>query len=213
MKSHPQNRIGLFAFTILFVSFLTTTTAQNLCPAIYSDNASGRIFEGKMFAGASLYQLERNEWLPLPHLKSDMGAYRTVIANEDPQIQQFNLLELSVVDHPANTEVLFDKNGILHTLQLVQMPRMAADQSGRDVQHFLFKKDSLVYHGNFDEQSSTAEESLVFEFRRTHVIMEAKVLIDAKTSAWLDVAYGRYHYQLGTFIGEPLSKSSGIIQK
>lgn len=93
------------------------------------------------------------------------------------------------------------------------MPSMAVGQSGRDVQRFLFKKNSLVYYGNFDEQSSTAEESLVFEFRRTHGIMEAKVLIDAKTSAWLDVAYGSYLDQLGTSVGEPLSKSSDKIQK
>ncbi|MCC6411204.1 MAG: hypothetical protein IT270_06075 [Saprospiraceae bacterium] len=213
MKSHHQNRIGLFVLAILLISLLPTTNAQQLCPSVYADNAGGRVFEGEIFAGATSYQLERNDWLPLPHLKSDLGIYRTSIVNESQQVQHLNLLELVVVDHPKNTEILFDKHGSLHTLELIQRPRMAIDQDGRDLQRFFADKDSLVYYGNFDRQSPDAEESLVFEFRRTHGIMEAKVVIDAKNSVWLDEAYGRYLAQYGASLGQQLNKSNDKLQK
>lgn len=213
MKSLLQNRIGLFPLTILLISLIHPTHAQQLCPSVYADNADGRVFEGEIFAGATSYQLERNDWLPLPHLKSDLGVYRTAIVNETPQVQHINLLELAVVDHPKNTEVLFDKYGAFHTLELIQRPRMAVDQNGRDLQRFFADKDDLVYYGNFDRQSPDAEETMVFEFRRTHGIMEAKLVIDAKNSVWLDEAYGRYLAQYGLSLGQQLNQSNDKLQK
>ena len=213
MKSHIQNRIGLLALTILFTSMLSTTNAQQWCPSVYADNAGGRVFEGEIFAGATSYQLERHDWLPLPHLKSDLGIYRTAIVNETQLVQHINQFELAVVDHPKNTEVLFDKNGVLHTLELIQRPRMAVDQDGRDLQRLFADKDSLVYYGNFDRQSPDAEETMVFEFRRTHGIMEAKLVIDAKNSVWLNEAYGRYLAQYGLMLGQQLNKSNAKLQR
>jgi hypothetical protein len=90
---------------------------------------------------------------------------------------------------------------------------MAVDRLGRDVQRLVADPDGKAFYANFDERSADAEEALVLEFRRTHGIQEAKVVLDAKNTPWLEDAFAAYLEQFGASVGQPLSKSSDKFQQ
>lgn len=184
---------------ILLVSVIALIAKGASCPFIYADNPDGKVFIGEIFSGATAPQLERHDWLPLPGLQPNNGAYRLSITNEVPEIQNTNLFELVAVDHPAGTEVLFDKYGRLHSVSNVQMPRSATDLTGFDVQYLIAEKDSLRYTGLNESQTPDANNAIILEFKRPHGADSAKLVINAKNTMWLDVAHGMFIDEFGVY--------------
>ncbi len=201
-------------FTMLVVIALTNKGQS--CPFIYAENPGGRVFEGEIYSGATYPQLERHDWLSLPHLKPTGETYRIAIANEVKEAQHTNLLELVAVDHPLRAIVLFDKYGRLHTMPDLQAPLGAVAADGQDIREQILWEDSLRYLGPPDNNTPDASETLTLQFRRPPGAREAKLVINAKNSMWLDHAHGLMVDGFGEYGGKVrenfLKKSAGELQ-
>ena len=81
IASYVFSTIGLivgFLAIILIIVLLTKSS----CPFVYADNGETFIFEGEIYGGAIMHNMERADYLPLPNLKVKNGQYRIRISNE-----------------------------------------------------------------------------------------------------------------------------------
>lgn len=182
--------IGFTALAVVVIAIIAFASKGESCPFVYADNPDGRVFEGELYSGATYPQLERHDWLPMPHLQATGQTYRLAIANKVKEAQHTNLLELVAIDHPEQTEVLFDKYGRLHTLANPQAPVKATSLEGEDVLYQIARQDSFIYLGTPNNNTADASDGIVLQFQRPGHAQSAKLVINAKNSMWLDHAHG-----------------------
>jgi hypothetical protein len=190
--------IGLTAVGLVTL-VIVIGLATGSCPTIYAENADGNILEGEPYVGATHPQIERHDWLPLTHLKANGDFYQIRIANEAPEIQHINLLELVSAEHPAGTSALFDKYGKLHTLANPESPQKATDLEGHDVRAAVVAEDNKLFVGNLDNANARAEDGLDLTFNRPAGAGQAKLLVRARNSGWLDYAHESLQQELGEY--------------
>jgi hypothetical protein len=174
--------------------------SKQSCPFVYACNGKKYGFIGEIFSGAVYPQLERHDYLPLSPIKPVNGKYSVQITNEVKEIQHINFLELLVVDHPADTRVLFDRDGNPFSLCNLQQAISCKAPDGREVGDLTGTVDSLSYTTGA-EQPGLILDSLVFTFNRQPDAKKAKLLIRVKNSFWLDYSYGRFLDLFGNKIG------------
>lgn len=189
---------GVAFLAVSLVALLTKSS----CPFVYAENPEGSLFQGELYSGAVYPQLERHDWLPLPGLLPRDGAYQVRLANRAKEIQHTNVLELLAVDHPTGTEVLYDKNGALQTIQHVQSPSQAFDLEGVDILNSITITDSLAYTGSIVNARSDAREGLVLTFSKPAHARQAKLVIRAKNTFWMDYMYGLFLDEFGEYSPE-----------
>lgn len=208
--------VGVTAGVLITISLIAFATKGQSCPFIYAENPAGRVFEGEIYSGATYPQLERHDWLPMPRLKPSGETYRITIANQVKEAQHTNLLELVAVDHPLKAIVLFDKYGRLHTMPDLQAPLGAVSADGQDIREQILREDSLRYLGPPDNNTPDASETLTLQFRRPPGAREAKLVVNAKNSMWMDYAHGLMVDEFGEYAGKIrenfLKKSAGDLQ-
>jgi len=214
-KTLAFNFLGYAAIGLLLA--LLALAAKGSCPFVYALNPDGTPLQGELYSGSTYPQLERHDWLPLPALRPNDGAYQVRIANKVKEIQHTNLLELVAVDHPVGTEVLFDKKGQLHTLNRSQSPVQAVDFEGQDVKKFIEKTDTLTWYGNPANPRPRAEDGLVLTFEKPAGANQAKLMINAKNTFWMDYMYGLFLDEFGEYAGyvrkQYLEKSEADIRR
>jgi hypothetical protein len=179
--------VGATAAAIAIIAL----AAKQSCPFVYAYDGQTYGFTGEIFSGAVYPQLERHDYLPLSLIKPVGGKYMVQITNEVKEIQHVNLMELMAVDHPEGTRVLLDDKGIPFTFNNPQPSFSCMAPGGRDVTDRVSTADSLSYTTD-DRQSDLVMDSLVFTFNRQQGARNAKLLVRAKNSFWLDYSYGRF---------------------
>ena len=176
--------------TAVAVAIILLATKQS-CPFIYAYDGSAFDFAGEIYSGAIYPNLERHDYLPLYSIKPVDGKYSLQITNEVKEIQHTNVMELCIVDHPADTRVLFDRNGTLVTLGTLQQAISCIAPNHKDVTDLTNAVDSLTYTTN-ETRPDQVMDSLVFTFNRAPAAHTAKLLVRAKNLFWLDYVYGRF---------------------
>lgn len=194
--------VGISAGVFAAVVLIALATKGQSCPFVYAENPGGQVFEGEIFSGATYPQLERHDWLPLPHLQPTGDTYRLTVANQVREIQYTNLLELVAVDHPLKAIVLFDKYGQLHTMADLQAPLVATGQEGQDIREQVVREDSLRYIGAPDNTTPDASDAILLEFERPQGAQLAKLVVHAKNSMWMDYAHGLMLDEFGEYAGK-----------
>jgi hypothetical protein len=195
--------VAMAAFgLILIIAALTKSS----CPFVYSDNGSDFLFTGEIFSGATQPGLERDDYLPLPKLRSDGGSYKIRLTNEVNEVQSVNSAGIIVADHPENTSVLIDKIGVIHSVGNISRPVRATNNSGSDVLPFIASKDSLSYSGDMKDQNSSGIEDIYLKFKRPDNSGSSKLIIRAKNTFWLDVLFSKFHGLFGSKYDEFVSK-------
>lgn len=169
------------------------------CPFVYALNPDGTVFEGELYSGATHPQLERHDWLPLPHLLPNGTDYCIRLANKAKEIQHTNLLELVAVDCPLGAEAMYDKHGRLHTLLRPQAPTQAIDFDGNDALLQVERADSLSWWGSPDNDRPRADQGLTLTFDRPAGATKAKLVVRAKNTFWLDHLYGQFLDEFGQY--------------
>jgi hypothetical protein len=172
---------------------------KSSCPFVYAENPNGSLFQGELYSGAVYPQMERHDWLPVSGLLPNDGAYQIRLANRAKEIQHTNVLELVAVDHAPGTEVLFDKNGAIQTIKQAQSPLQALDLEGVDKKNNIAEADSLAYIGNVENARPDAREGLVMTFSKPVHARQAKLVICAKNTFWMDYMYGLFLDEFGEY--------------
>jgi len=179
-------------YTALFVvGLIAILTKGASCPFVYSDNGSNVSFEGEIYSGATAIPLERNDYLNLKSLKPLDNLYKIKLTNEVHEIQNTNLAELVVFDHPAGTNILADKYGIAHSVSDIIKPLIAANNYGRSLVNEFSFQDSLRYISEI-KNDALLEDTISLMFEKPVNAVSSKLIVSGKNTMWLDYMFGRF---------------------
>ncbi len=185
---------GAGVFGVLLIIVILTKSS---CPFIYSFNGTNYIFSGEIFSGATRPGLERDDYLSLPSLVSSDQLYKIKITNEVHEIQNINLTELLVFDHPENKSVIIDKYGIPSYINNPVTPIEAVDSGNKDLLQDLSGKDTLIFTGTGSAIGKAGIQEIELKFKNPEKSEMAKLIIRAKNSFWLDGLISKIHILFG----------------
>ena len=193
VASYVFSGLAIAIPVIVAVALLT----KESCPFIYvSDNDSLK-FIGEIYSGAIYPSLERDDYLPLPEAKPGQAEYMIRMTNEVHEIQNTNLAELQVIDHPLGTKVLMDKYGNYQTIVNPQSPAEAVNLKGKNILDVIRERDTLLYFGNNLEKDESSTDGIILKFNRPPDASHAKLVIKSKSTFWLDYVFTRFHSLFG----------------
>jgi hypothetical protein len=155
------------------------------CPFVYSWDGHQFVFDAELYGGAVARGLQREDYSELPHLQAHNGAYRVLVNDELPETDYTDRLELLSVDHRAGTSVGIDDSGKLYSLNALQVPLSAHDESGADLLPWLASADRRIWE---TPPASTPGGQLRHEihltFSKPADAATAKLLVHAGTGEW-----------------------------
>lgn len=187
---------GLAAFVMAVVLVIIILTKES-CPFVYSFDGTDYQLSGEIYSGAIFPSLERDDYLILPQLQPHEGAYKLRLANDIEEIQHTNLTILRAVDHPQGTELLVDKYGRYYTVSDPQTPISAKTPGGQNVLEMLKNKDQYRYSGDISADKTRPKDAVDISFSRPVNSDNARLLLRAKNSFWLDYTMGRFFDMFG----------------
>ena len=187
-------------WTFLLIYLIQSTS----CPHVYSyDGQAYRLdadpLSGSLFRGAESTDLDRLEFLAAVG-----GEYRLRIANERDERDHVNAVELLVVDHPPQVEVLPTSAGGLAGLTDLRSPLQCTDTQGRDQLALLAEADDLPFVSAASDFSSEADEApleiltCVFDFSGGG---DAVLLLRAHNSQFAADIFVEYLAEMGPGVG------------
>ncbi|PHN01600.1 hypothetical protein CRP01_36485 [Flavilitoribacter nigricans DSM 23189 = NBRC 102662] len=193
--------IGVLAIVTIIVAL-----TKSSCPYLYVYDGQDYVFEGELYGGAILKNLERDDYLPLPRLQADGSIYKLKIANELKEEEYTNLARLVVVDHPQHTTVLLDQKGQPHLIQDPQLPVQAL-ANGEDIRSTLQRTDRDVYLFDHTEATTNAAN---LRFEKPAGATSGKLVLNAKNSLWFDWVFGEFTKKFGGFYDQWIEKQAAL---
>ena len=193
--------IGIVVGAMVVIGVIVALTKSS-CPLVYTYDGTSYHFTGEMYGGAVNSSAERDDYMPLPDIKTFEGKYQLKVSNELLERQYTNLAELIVVEHPDNVTVLVDKHGGIQTMSNLNSPILATDGNNQRCTNAMTSKDSLSYLFNQGNHKNPELSSLVLSFDKPGKAQSAKLVLNVKNSYWLDYIYGKFNEQFGTFFNE-----------
>jgi hypothetical protein len=186
---------------------------KNSCPFIYVYDGNSYQFCGEIYSGAIHPPLERDDYLALDSLKSSDRKYMIKITNEVREIQNTNLAELWMFDHPGNCSVLVDKYGKEHTVIEPAAPLQAFNLIGKDVKQLINKKDTLNYISTPLSKDNPLKDGIILSFSNQKNSDSAKLVIRAKNTFWLDYVFGQFYEMFGIAYNRWMEKQKTVPAK
>ncbi len=167
---------------------------EGSCPYIYAYDGSQYVMEGEAYAGAILQNNERNDYMPLPSLKTVDQEYQLQMSNELDERHYTNLARLMVVNHPKESRVLLDKYGHPHQFSSRLTTPDVMSLNGQHLHAVLNKKDRNVFF--FNEQESS-KNGVIVRFQKPDDISHGKLLLNGNNTLWLGALYADFTSQFG----------------
>lgn len=206
--SYVFGTVGVVAGVLAVIAIVVVLTKSS-CPFIYTHNGTNFQFYGELYGGAIYPSLERHDYLYLNGVSPQGGIYTFQITNELLEKQYTNLAELIVVDHPQNTQVLMDKYGSVQTISQAQVP-FSAKANGKEYASVLSQIDSNNFLFSEPSKENKDMSHVDLSFKNPMHAKQAKLLIHAKNSLWLDYAYGEFNKQFGTYYSTFVEKQKKV---
>lgn len=196
--------LSVIGFTVAgaaLVAIIVATTKSS-CPFVYIKEGDTYAFTGELYPGAILPSLERSDYIPLKNFTAQNDIYELKITNELLEIQYTDLAQLLIVNHSKDFEILLDQNGKLHTISKKETPKeVVVDDHLFEINSSL-KKDNLSYL--FDQEKLPEKEwnNITITFDNILQSNQAKLILSAKNSLWLDLVYGKFNQQFGLYFNQ-----------
>ncbi|WP_421798893.1 hypothetical protein [Haliscomenobacter sp.] len=175
------------------------------CPFVYVKDGEKYAFQGEAFGGAVGANLCRDDYMPLPMLKTTGGQYQLSLNNELQERQYTDLAELMVVEHPEGTQVLVDQSGRAQLFKQQLSPISAESYNGNNLQPLLENKDQLAYSFNDED---FARNGVELKFDKPEGAQKANLLLNAKNSIWVDQVLDAYFSKFGNKFDTWMEKQS-----
>jgi hypothetical protein len=182
---------GVVAVAAVYIATLVVCG----CPHVYSDNGDGLEYNNTLFTGANAPQLERFDYKELTDYFPTSSVFTIQIKNEEKEDQFTNLVEVISVMHPKGIEVVADKNGEIHTLQKLEGPISATDNTNTSVLPYLEARDDYPYRFNPFTFDDLAEVVMTFDAKNQS--NDAKLLIRARNTMWSGYVYDEFNKLFG----------------
>ena len=175
---------GIAAGTLVTVVAIALLTKQS-CPFVYSWDGEKYSFDAEPYGGAIAQGLERDDYSEVEHLRADHGMYRLLLTNEVDETQFTNLMELWVVDAPADAQIVSDEFGTLHSVMHLQTPVAATDRAGNDLLRWLTATDRLIWEPAAMPASDGAlRDEITLTFPKPEGARNARLVVNAATGLW-----------------------------
>jgi hypothetical protein len=184
------------AIALPVLAIIVALTKQS-CPFIYVSEENNDKFIGEIYSGAIYPSLERPDYLPLPPPKTGQRDYNIIMTNEVHEIQNTNLIELNVFDHPKGTNVFIDKYGKYQTTGNLQSPQKATNLKEEDITDLIRQEDTLTYFGSGPEKDPALRDGIIMTFKRPVQANTAKLMVNARSTYWLDYVFTRFNELFG----------------
>jgi hypothetical protein len=164
----------------------TNSIFSSSCPFIFIYDGYKYNFAGETFGGAISPPLERDDYLKLWEIRPFENAYHILISNPAREIQNTNLAELYIIDHPKNTSVFIDNSGKIYTCLQIQKPSYAADANGNSLVQMLADADNVAYQSIPDSKKDNLMDEIILSFKVPKNCKEGKLVLRARNSLFLD---------------------------
>ncbi|WP_406682941.1 hypothetical protein N1F78_09615 [Seonamhaeicola sp. MEBiC1930] len=183
----------------VFAALLIYAALKSSCPFVYIKNGEVYNFVGELYPGVITPNMQNDDYLPLPDFKSENGIYTLKVANYLKEVQHTDLVQLILVNHENNVEVLLDNDGRLQTISNLESPVKVTQDNDLDNLNSALKKDNDFYAFNTPIATKNNTRSVVFEFEKPKKSGQAKLYLTAKNSVWLDYIFGKFNEQFGQY--------------
>jgi len=128
---------------------------------------------------------------------STNGKYKFKVMNSEQEEQNINQMVLMKVPHDAQTQVLLDKTGHVHTFQTPITP-FSTSLSNDNAEQTLKYRDGRSYWFNEKGNPSSVFGSVILTFERPAEAKQAKLIVNAKNSLWAGYIFEDFSSLLGT---------------
>lgn len=166
------------------------------CPFAYSFNGAQYVFEGEIFSSAISPNLERSDFLPLPHIQAHEGAFQLLLANDLMEEHFIDQATLRVVQHPKDTRVLIGQDGQVRVYGQLQPPLSSQTQNGADINPLVESTDKQAFL--FDDPAS-GMQSAIFTFDKPKDADRMNLWLTARNSQWMQFVWEEYSENFGSF--------------
>lgn len=187
--------VGIPLVTIIGIP-VAIIAAVGTCPYVYASNSEAFVFEGEIYGGAVLHNLEREDYLPLASILPDDGKFKLRISNELKEHQYTNFANLIIVNHPKGQEVLLDRNGVPRLLSTPTLPAEAFSMEGKNLSVQIAEKDGSSFLFN-DE--SLNKNAAVLAFPKPAEAKTGKLVLRAKNTLWGNYVLGKFLKMFGSY--------------
>lgn len=183
---------SIFAVPLGIITFFSIFLVLSSCPFIYTQDGDEFTFRGEVFGGAIAPNLERDDYMPLPHFLPQDGALNLKITNELKELQHTNVAELLCIAHPEDVEVLMDSYGNPYSLAQPSAPISATAGAGIDYLSEVSELDKVAYLFLDETPQNEDFSHLDLTFDAANARDEAKLVLDLKNTIWMDHIFERY---------------------
>ncbi len=194
--------IFLSSVGVFFAVMLIVALTKSSCPFVYVKSGQEYVFAGEIYPGIITANMQRDDYLPLPTIVSENGKVQLKITNELKEIQYTDLAQLVLIEHAENLTVLLDKNGIPHTFSNPELPRkISYDGEPQTLKH-IKAKDNDFWSFNSTTNTHKSTREMILEFDKPEQSENAKLYLTAKNSVWLDIVFGKFNEQFGSYYSD-----------
>lgn len=151
------------------------------CPFVYTYNGSELMLESETFAGAIIRPAERTAYDNLLHVQPVNGKIILKLADEMPETEFTNELNITAVDTKENVNIVTDYKGVFHTVTCGEKPLTCTDLKGKDVKNLVTESDGKFWRSSIKNLDLTKEENLrdgiILEFQKPDAVTSAKLVV------------------------------------
>ena len=183
----------------LAVTYIIILATKSSCPFIYVKDGNEFVFQGELYPGAITPNIQRDDYIPLPQFTPTGDDYIIKVTNELKEIQYTDLLQLRVLEHPADVRVLLDQNGKPHSFSHIEAPKKAFSDRFSVELSGLLQQDQKPFMFDSEIETPDGSRSLTMEFSKPAGAKEAKLFLTAKNSFWLDYTFGKFNEKFGSY--------------
>ncbi len=191
--------IALTTVGVIFVALIIVAATKSSCPFVYVKNGEEFDFVGELYPGIITANMQQDNFLPLPNISGTTNDYILKVTNQLKEIQFTDQLQLLLVNHSNDIEVLLDSKGQIQTFQQIETPAKVTLDGELGEITVALKKDNEFYAFNTSKITKNSTRNAVFEFDRPKSDENAKLYITAKNSVWLDYIFGKFNEQFGSY--------------
>lgn len=179
--NHAFSTAGVVLVSIAAVTLITFAIACN-CPQVYVERDGKTKFNGGMFSGAIYSTLERTDYMPLQDVQAGDKSIKLSIGNAPNEEQFINSVKLLKVETQPDAHVLVDRHGTILSFHEPIPPASASAGDQYGLEKKLQSRDKEVY--GFSNETNGHGSDIILSFKRTAISDKAKLIINARNSAW-----------------------------
>jgi len=186
--------IGIVILAVIAGFVILFLIACN-CPHVYTFDGESYHFTNTLFTGATAPNLERNDYKILTDYRPESSIYEMYIKNEENERHYTNVLELLVVNHTKNIQVVPGQDGEVHVVSDMKSPTSITNEKGGDLSPLAAYHDEQGYL--FDSESDENMVNTYLTFDKPTDVANAKVILNLKNTEWAGVVYKTFASMMG----------------